>query len=194
MYHHRKTGRLGKSVPRLILMSLCLLVTSKASAQYTPVGPDDVVDLSPVISGRHYQYWPGGQIHHQPLVVPYIVHGDRPWASDLIILDENTATQTDTPAHMMPPQHSGLPNAHYWGGLTVEKVPAWQLVGEVYKIDGRSMLDHAPPGVSPLFTLDAVMAACPAGQLDVADRGLREGMLLRMMRAARAARRERAHP
>ena len=37
--------------------------------------------------------------------------------------------------------------------------------------------------------LDAVMAICPAGQLDVADRGLREGMLLRMMRAARAARR-----
>ena len=41
--------------------------------------------------------------------------------------------------------------------------------------------------------LDAVMAACPAGQLDVADRGLREGMLLRMMRAARAEHRERAH-
>ena len=42
--------------------------------------------------------------------------------------------------------------------------------------------------------LDAVMAACPAGQLDVADRGLREGMLLRMMRAARARREERTHP
>ena len=41
--------------------------------------------------------------------------------------------------------------------------------------------------------LNAVMAICPAGQLDVADRGLREGMLLRMMRAARAERRERAH-
>ena len=34
--------------------------------------------------------------------------------------------------------------------------------------------------------LDAVMACCPAGRLDVADRGLREGMLLGMMRAARA--------
>ena len=41
--------------------------------------------------------------------------------------------------------------------------------------------------------LDAVMAICPAGQLDVADRGLREGMLLRMMRAARAERRESVH-
>ncbi|MCY3714553.1 MAG: cyclase family protein [Gemmatimonadetes bacterium] len=161
MYRKRKHGRIRRLVLSLILATtaLCLLASSKASAQYMPVGPDDVVDLSPVISGRHYQYWPGGQIHHQPLVVPYIVHGDRPWASDLIILDENTATQTDTPAHMMPPQHSGLPNAHYWGDLTVEKVPAWQLVGEVYKIDGRSMLDQAPPGVSPLFTIDVVKAA-----------------------------------
>ena len=34
--------------------------------------------------------------------------------------------------------------------------------------------------------LEAVMAVCPAQNLDVADRGLREGMLLRMMRAERA--------
>ena len=40
--------------------------------------------------------------------------------------------------------------------------------------------------------LDAVMAACPAGRLDVADRGLREGMLLRMMRAAHANQRQEA--
>ena len=159
MYFYRKHGQAGCPARSLALIVLIQLATLTASAQYMPVGPDDVVDLSPVISGRHYQYWPGGQVHHQPLVVPYIVHGDRPWASDLIILDENTATQTDTPAHMMPPQHSGLPNAHYWGDLTVEKVPAWQLVGEVYKIDGRSMLDQAPPGVSPLFTMDLVKAA-----------------------------------
>ena len=159
MSHHRNYRRTGRLAPRLILATLCLLAASTATAQYTTVGPDDVVDLSPVISGRHYQYWPGGQVHHQPLVVPYIVHGGRPWASDLIILDENTATQTDTPAHMMPPQHSGLPNAHYWGDLTVEKVPAWQLAGEVFKIDGRTMLDQAAPGVSPLFTADLVKAA-----------------------------------
>ena len=42
--------------------------------------------------------------------------------------------------------------------------------------------------------LDAVMAACPAGRLDVADRGLREGMLLGMMRAEQALRREDARP
>ncbi len=154
-----RCGRTSKLAFRLTLVVLIHLTTMTAAAQYTVVGPEDVVDLSPVISGRHYQYWPGGQVHHQPLVVPYIVHGDRPWASDLLILDENTATQMDTPAHMMPPQHSGLPNAHYWGELTVEKVPAWQLVGEVYKIDGRSMLDESPPGVSPLFTMDQVKAA-----------------------------------
>lgn len=145
----------------LLSTAYCLLLTvvSPVYAQYAPVTANDVVDLSPTISARHYQYWPGGQLHHQPLVVPYITHGPGPWASDLIILDENTATQTDTPAHMMSPQDSGLPNAHYWGSLTNEKIPAWQLLGEVYKIDGRQMLDQANNGESPLFTLDHIKVA-----------------------------------
>ncbi len=42
--------------------------------------------------------------------------------------------------------------------------------------------------------LDAVMAACPSRYLDVADRGLREGMLLRMMRADGAGEGENARP
>ena len=42
--------------------------------------------------------------------------------------------------------------------------------------------------------LDAVMAACPSRYLDVADRGLREGMLLRMMRADGAGEREGVRP
>ena len=126
---------------------------------YWPVTSDTVVDLSPTISMNHYQNWPGGQLHHQPIIVPYIKHGPGPWASDLLILDENTATQTDCPPHMMPPQDSGLPNAHYFGHLTCEKVPAWGWVGEVFKIDGQDILDQAQNGVSPLFTAGRVKAA-----------------------------------
>jgi kynurenine formamidase len=118
-----------------------------------------VVDLSPTISMTHYQNWPGGQLHHQPLIVPYIKHGPGPWASDLLIIDENTATQTDSPPHMMPSQDSGLPNAHYFGALTCDKVPAWGWVGEVFKIDGRDLLDRTPNGQSPLFTVEQVKAA-----------------------------------
>jgi kynurenine formamidase len=142
------------------LIALALLVaTAPAYTQYRPPAAAEVVDLSPTISMNRYQYWPGGQLHHPPLIVPYIMHGAGPGASDLILLDENTATQTDTPAHMMAPQNSGLPNAHYWGGLTADKVPVWQFLGEVYRIDGRDLLNKAANGVSPLFTLDRVKAA-----------------------------------
>lgn len=129
------------------------------SGPYWTVGPEQVVDLSPTISMKHYQNWPGGQLHHQPIIVPYVTHGSRPYASDLLIVDENTATQTDCPPHMMTPQNSGLPNAGYWGDLTCDKVPAWGWVGEVFKIDGRKILDQAPNGVSPIFTVEIVKEA-----------------------------------
>ena len=52
---------------------------------------------------------------------------------------------------MMPPQGSGLPNAGYWGELTCDKLPVWQLLGEVVKVDGRGILDQGrarrQPGV-----------------------------------------------
>ncbi|SVC21609.1 uncharacterized protein METZ01_LOCUS274463, partial [marine metagenome] len=101
----------------LFVTTILLLtgIPGRALAQYRAVTSETVVDLSPVISLKHYQNWPGGQLHHQPLVVPYIRHGPGPWASDVLIVDENTATQTDSPTHMMPPQESGLPNASYYG-------------------------------------------------------------------------------
>ncbi|MBI3989195.1 MAG: cyclase family protein [candidate division NC10 bacterium] len=131
-----------------------------ASAGYWPVNANTVVDLSPTVSMSHYQNWPGGNLHHQPIIVPYHKIGpDGPWASDLLIVDENTATQIDCPPHMMPTQDSGLPNAGYWGFMTCDKVPAWQWVGEVFKVDARSILDQAPNGVSPIITVDMVKAA-----------------------------------
>ena len=56
------------------------------------------------------QNYPGGR-HHQPVIVNYITPGPGPLAADLLLVDENTATQLDCPAHMMPPQGSSLPNA-----------------------------------------------------------------------------------
>jgi kynurenine formamidase len=60
---------------------------------------------------------------------------------------------------MMPPLESGLPNAGYWGTMTCDEVPAWQFMGEVVKVDGRRILDQAPNGVSPAYTVDMVRQA-----------------------------------
>jgi kynurenine formamidase len=123
---------------------------------YGTVSEQTVVDLSPTVSMAHKQYWPGGQRHHQPIIVDYIRQGPGPLNADLLIVDENTGTQTDCPPHMMPAPDSGLPNAGYWGNMTCDKVPAWQFLGEVVKVDGTKILDQAPNGVSPIFTVDMI--------------------------------------
>lgn len=133
-------------------------MAAPAAAEYKPVTAETAVDLSPTVSMSHKQYYPGGR-HHQPVVVNYITHGPGPLAADLLLVDENTATQLDCPPHMMPPQASGLPNAGYWGEMTCDKVPVWQLMGEVVKIDGRGILDQAEPGTSPIYTVDMIKAA-----------------------------------
>jgi hypothetical protein len=73
-----------------------------------------------------------------------------------LIIDENIGAQLDCSPHMMPPLESGLPNAGYRGGMGCEKVPAWQFLGEVVKVDGRGILDQTPNGVSPVYTVDVV--------------------------------------
>ncbi len=74
-----------------------------ASAEYRPVTAGTAVDLSPTVSMSHKQYYPGGR-HHQPVIVNYVTHGPGPLAADLLLVDENTATQLDCPPHMMPPR------------------------------------------------------------------------------------------
>jgi kynurenine formamidase len=93
------------------------------------------------------------------VIFPYIRHGPSAYTADLIIVDNDTTTQLDCPPHMMAHQDSGLPNAGYWGFLTCDKLPAWQLVGQVVKIDGRAIYDQAPNGQSPIFTVDMVKQA-----------------------------------
>jgi len=149
--------------PKSIIVAFCatavLASTSGAavSGDYTVPDPSKVVDLSPTTSMALKQWWPGG--HHMPVVTSYIRHGQSPYTADLIIVDNDTATQIDCPPHMMADQDSGLPNAGYWGSMTCDLVPVWQFAGEVVKVDGRSILDQAPNGTSPVFTVDMVKAA-----------------------------------
>ena len=134
--------------------ALLSVLAGGARAEFRPVTENTAVDLTGTVSMSHKQWWPGGQKHHQPIIVPYIKHGPGPYAADLLIVDENTAAQIDCPPHMMPPQDSGLPNAGYWGSMTCDKVPVWQFLGEVVKVDGRGILDQAANGVSPVYTVD----------------------------------------
>ena len=139
------------------LFAAALLVSGSGialSGDYRVPVAGGVVDLSPTVSMALKQWWPGG--HHMPVVTTYIKHGQSAYSADLIIMDNDTATQIDCPPHMMAHQDSGLPNAGYWGSMTCDKVPIWQLAGEVVKIDGRDILDQSANGTSPIFTVEMV--------------------------------------
>ena len=72
------------------------------------------------------------------------------------VIDLSPTVQFDCPPHMMADQDTGLPNSGYWGFMTCDKVPAWQMVGQVVKVDGRGIYDQAPAGQSPVFTVQMV--------------------------------------
>jgi hypothetical protein len=142
----------------LVVAALWLGPAASTVPAYDPPSPNSVVDLTPTVYTNRVQWWPGG--HEQPIIVPYHKWGpDGPWASDLLIVDENTGNQVDCPPHMVPPPDSGLPNAGYWGTLTCDRVPIWQWLGEVVKIDARPILDQAKNGESPIITKEMVQAA-----------------------------------
>jgi hypothetical protein len=77
-------------------MPLLAGLVAPAAAEYRPVTAETAVDLSPTVSMSHKQYYPGGR-HHQPVIVNYITPGPGPLAADLLLVDENTATQLDCP-------------------------------------------------------------------------------------------------
>jgi hypothetical protein len=109
----RKMQRTHSQLASCCTAVLLTALAGGARAEFRPVNENTVVDLTGTVSMSHKQWWPGGEKHHQPIIVPYIKHGSGPYAADLLIVDENTGAQFDCPPHMMPPQDSGLPNSGY---------------------------------------------------------------------------------
>lgn len=118
--------------------------------------PSNFADLSLLIAPEYPCGWPTFpqyQINHYLRIGPA-----SPYNGDIVALEGNTGTQLDVPAHSVAPLGSGLKNAGEFGGMTIDKVPIWQHVGEACVIDCRDLLDRAPNGRSPLITRDRVIA------------------------------------
>ncbi len=138
----------------LILASSCCL---PAAAKPKTEAPSEFLDLSLLVASDLPCTWAAGwapfHIDHYQRIGPLSVYN-----SDILMIDENTGTQFDAPAHSIPPPGSGFPNAGPKGLITGDKVPAWQFVGEACVIDCRELLDAAPNGRSDLVKKEHVMA------------------------------------
>ncbi len=108
------------------------------------------IDLSLLVAPEYPCTWPGGfpyfQINH------YLRLGaSSAYNSDILIIDGNTGTQLDVPPHSVPRPSLLQPNAFPSGFMFVDRVPAWQFMGEACVIDVRELLDKSPKGYSSLI-------------------------------------------
>jgi kynurenine formamidase len=115
------------------------------------------IDLSLLVSPELPCTWPAGwapfHINHYLRIGPLSAYN-----SDILMIDENTGTQFDAPAHSVPPPGSGWPNAGLFGNITGDKVPGWQFVGEACVIDCKDLLDSAQNGRSDLVKKERILA------------------------------------
>ena len=81
-----------------------------------------------------------------------------PYYSQRFVLDEHTGTQTDFPAHFVPPPGSGLPHAGPMGAVTGDKYPLSRMMGPAVVIDVTDIRDAAEPGFSAPITVERVQA------------------------------------
>lgn len=81
-----------------------------------------------------------------------------PYYSQRFVIDEHTGTQTDFPAHFVPPPDSGLPHAGPMGSLTGDKYPLSRMMGPAAVIDVTDIRDAAEPGRSAPITVERIQA------------------------------------
>ena len=79
-----------------------------------------------------------------------------PYYSQRFVIDEHTGTQTDFPAHFVPPPDSGLPHAGPMGAMTGDRYPLDRMMGPAVVIDVTDIRDAAEPGLSAPITVERI--------------------------------------
>ncbi len=140
----------------VVLGAMLLTATHEPVPGQPVIGgePDRFVDLSLLVAPDYPCTWPS--------FPPFLINHYRKigrlsaYNSDVLTMDGNTGTQLDVPTHSVTPPKSGLPNAGPFGFANIDKIAAWQHVGEACIIDCRAYLDSAPNGRSDLIKKEVI--------------------------------------
>jgi kynurenine formamidase len=128
----------------------------------------EVVDLSVTVSETMPAHW-GANPPFQRWTYNWFapaknVYGtvsqpsEGPYYGQRYVIDEHTGTQTDFPAHFVPPPGSGLPFAGELGRMTGDKYPLDRMMGPAAVIDVTAQVDRAENGKSAVISLQTVKA------------------------------------
>ncbi len=123
----------------------------------------EVVDLSVIVGERWPAHW-GANPPMQRWTYNWFaeqrdgvkVPSDGPYYGQRYVIDEHTGTQTDFPAHFVPPPGSRLEFAGSAGKLTGDRYPLERMMGPAAVIDVTTLVDKAENGKSAVITLAMV--------------------------------------
>ena len=141
-----------KSGLRKLTLCLGAILLCRAFSLNTQAanGQPQFFDLSLLVAPDLPTTWAGGFPYFQ--INYYLRPGPlSAYSSDILSIDGNTGTQLDVPPHSVPRPSLLQPNAVVAGFSFVDRVPAWQFVGEGCVIDVRELLDKGAKGYSSLI-------------------------------------------
>ena len=131
------------------------------AAMRAAMGASRVVDLSVPLAEHLPAAWPTHMPFQRKVYNwyadqpegPQPLLGHRgPYYTAWITLDEHCGTHIDAPAHFIPPEASGLPNAAPIGSVTLEQLDLAKMMGPAAVIDVTDLTGQGSGGVSPEIT------------------------------------------
>src|SRR4030095_3375604 len=123
----------------LFLLGVCLSADAQPRLALDSLLRDyEVVDLSVTVAENMpaqwaanppLQRWTSNWFTPAQSTYGTAAPNDGPYYAQRYVIDEHTGTQSDFPAHFIPPPDSGLPHASAQGRVTGEKYPLERMMG-----------------------------------------------------------------
>ena len=107
---------------------------------------------NPPLQRWTYNWFKAGKNAYGTVSAP----SEGPYYAQRYVIDEHTGTQTDFPAHFIPPPDSRLPHAGPMGLLTGDKYPLERMMGPAAVINVTSQVDGRENGKSEVITVAAI--------------------------------------
>lgn len=152
--------------------SLVVVVVGIAAGLATAARGEETrfIDLSLMVAPEYPCTWPEGFPTFRMETVASVGR-DGDYNVDTLIIDGNTGTQLDVPAHSVARPELKLPHSSPMGNEFTEKVAAWKFCGEACVVDVPDLVEAGGKGTSALVKLDRVkqweQKHRPAGAGDV---------------------------
>src|SRR5262249_39715382 len=146
---HDRAGVWLRGLALVVCFCHCLGMLG-ASPRAAEPSESRFVDHSLPIAPEYPCTWPAYPFPRFQITHQRTIGRDSAYNIDVLLIDGNTGTQLDVPAHSVARPELKREKSGPLGLAYTDRIDAWQFGGEACVVDVRDLLDQAPKGVSPL--------------------------------------------